>query len=424
MLTAAVPCMNRQAIKKIIALLLLFSSVSLPGLGQHIRIDTEEIESLIREWDFANNTRSIESFSKVYDDTLLFYTQTLTESKAIALKQKLFRSKPHFRQRISTSIKYTPFTSGVTKCDFTKEVLEGSGWKPYPSYLLVSYYSGRYWIVGESDHATDKTLRFTLQLGEPMTFENVSDVSEPVFGDSLFKVSAPDDPSLFTSSTKELDTLLRSLDPLTIFPDLSRFGFITVPKGYVFILVGFLAVGGIMIFIADTLRAPRKKKTGTVLQRPDEADRAIADFKMQSVFEAFVITLFDPLYFDHRRPKTERVLAGNASNGKSDPDLEFEFNHKDVRARFSVKCQYYKGAFTREVRLSSPKHLQSLHDFAEGRETPFYYILGFGGAPDDPQELFLVPAKAIKHEVISKAALKPYSKSGMFFYNSNKGTLQ
>jgi hypothetical protein len=200
-------------------------------------------------------------------------------------------------------------------------------------------------------------------------------------------------------------------------------GTITVPKGYVFILVGILAAGGLMIFIADTVRT-KKKKTGTVLHKPDEADRVIADFKMQSVFESFVITLFDPLYFRHRRPKAERVLAGNTSEGDTGPDLEFDFNFKETHARFAIKCQYYKERLTHEIRLFSPRRLQVLRDFAEGREIPLYYILGFGGTPDDPKELFLVPAKAIKHEFVSKAALKPYSKSGMFFYNSNQGRLQ
>jgi hypothetical protein len=262
-----------------------------------------------------------------------------------------------------------------------------------------------------------------------MTFENVSDASEPVFKDSLLTGSVIGDSSVGTSTSdkgatmRALDTWLQSVDPLVLFPELSGLGVVTIPKGYVFLLVGMLAVGGLMIFIAGSVRTG-KKKTGTVIQKPDEADRVIADFKMQSVFEAFVITLFDPLYFRHRRPKAERVLAGNVSEGETGPDLEFDFNYKETHARFAIKCQYYKEMLTHEIRLFSPRRLQVLRDFAEGRETTLYYILGFGGTPDDPNELFLVPAKVIKHEFVSKAALKPYSKSGMFFYNSSQGRLQ
>ena len=82
--------MNRPSVNQIVYTVFLLLWINCQCICQHIGIDTEEIEALIREWDFANNTRSQESFHNVYGDTLLFYTQTLPEAKAIALKQKLF----------------------------------------------------------------------------------------------------------------------------------------------------------------------------------------------------------------------------------------------------------------------------------------------------------------------------------------------
>jgi hypothetical protein len=234
--------------------------------------------------------------------------------------------------------------------------------------------------------------------------------------DTLRMVSP--DTRLWSSDT--LDALLKAVDPLTIFPQLSSLGMITVPKGYVFILIGLLAAGGLMIFVADCLR-PTRKKTGVVLKSRDDAGYAVRNFKTQSLFEGFVITLFDPLYFRHWKPKAERVYAGGHGSGKeAGPDFEFEFNYKELCARFAIKCHYYHDRTTGPVKLGRQR-LQVLRDFEEGKETPLYYILGFGGAPDDPHELFLVPAKAITQESVSKAALRPYSKSGMFFYNPKLG---
>src|SRR5437870_7845964 len=103
-----------------IAGFLMILAMGYPGKGQHI--DSREIEQLINEWNFANNTRSVDGFANVYQKKLLFYTQTVSRSAAIALKQKLFQREPGFEQRIVTTITYTPYTSGVIKCDFTKEV--------------------------------------------------------------------------------------------------------------------------------------------------------------------------------------------------------------------------------------------------------------------------------------------------------------
>jgi len=157
---------------------------------------------------------------------------------------------------------------------------------------------------------------------------------------------------------------------------------------------------------------------------PDEADHIIRDFKLQSVFEAFVITLFDPLFFQHKRPKAERVYAGQVSEGETVPDFEFDFNHKDTYSRFAIKCLYYKNAAARDLHLYPHGRQHAFGHFEEDRGMDLYFIIGIGGTPDDPKELYLVPGKAIRSEYISRVSLRPYSKSGMFFYNSAAQKLQ
>lgn len=179
-----------------------------------------------------------------------------------------------------------------------------------------------------------------------------------------------------------------------------------------------------MIVIADRSRSRRpERERGTSLVRHDEADQVVKDFKMQSVFESFVITLFDPLYFRHKRPKSEPVFAGKLSGAETVPDLLFEYNNKDVRLPFAIKCQYYKHIAKNEVQLFPSDRLHQFMRFEEEGEMDLYYVLGFGGTPDDPKELFLVPAKTVKNEYISKAALRQFSKSGMFYYNRSKGRI-
>jgi hypothetical protein len=416
-------------------LLLVMSNFQ--SISQRIGIDTKEIEPVIREWNYANNSRSVESFQNVYSGLLLFYTQTLPESKAIELKQKLFKLKPYFRQRIISDLRYLPYTSGIIKVDFTKEVLEKQGWKEYPSYVLVSYEDNQYRIVGESDYHTDKTLKYQLEIGEPMDFGNLAENRESVPADSLqFKTSSAGKPDL-----EAIMKSLKSGDWLAIFAPFSSMEMISVPKGHVFILIGMLAVGGLMIFIAESAQT-RKRKTGLLIHRGaplqnevaiqngvsfrkgDTADNVVREFKMQSVFEAFVITLFDPLYFRHRRLRAKKVFAGKASDGEAVPDLEFEFNHKEVHVRFAIQCLYYKNRGARELQLFSLQRQQVFRSFEEEQQVEIYYILGIGGTPDDPKELYLVPAKAVRSEFVRKEALKPFWKSGMFFYNNASRKLQ
>lgn len=383
------------------------------SVAQDIGIDTKGIEAVIREWNFANNNRNTESFRNVYGERLLFYTQDLSEEKAIRLKQHLFGLKPNFQQRIITEITYTPYTSGLIKCEFTKEVFETTRWKKYPSYLLVSYDNNRFQIVGESDNATDRVLKYALNIGEPMKFQERPD-ADTIDRGSTSVVTAP--PTTLDSAKS------RSNGVSSLFSDISAMGMVTIPKGYIFILIGLLAVGALMIFAADSVRSTKRITDGAMIVRQDEAEKVVEDFKMQSVFEDFVTTLFDPLYFRYKRPKAERVYAGTQVP-EAMPDLIFEFNQKDIRTAFAIKAQYYKYVAKNEVQLFPADVLQGFRRFDE-KEMDVYYVLGFGGTPDDPKELFFLPAKAIGEEYVTKGALRSFSKSGMFYYNHKTGRIQ
>lgn len=417
--------MSKVGVGKVAVFFVLLVMTYHKGAGQALHIDTKQIEPLIREWNYANNSRSVESFQNVYSAQLLFYAETLSESKAIGLKQELFKLKPWFRQKITTAPTYTPYTSGLIKVDFTKDVLEKSGWNRYRSYLLVSFEDNRYSIVGESDYDTDEALKYQLNIGEPMELETSADEYNVPGVDTTFAENS-------SSRGADLEAILKSVragDLSVVLAPFTSSEVVAVPKGHVFTLVGMLILGGLMIFIADSVHRPRSKKKrtvvyGTTLERADESDHVIQDFKMQSVFEAFVITLFDPLYFRHRRPRPEKVLAGSRSEGETVPDLEFDFNKNETRVTFAIKCVYYKRAMVNELQLFSAERQQAFRRFEEERNMDLYYIIGMGGRPDDPRELYLVPARAIRSEYITKAALKPYGKSGMFFYNRAAQKLQ
>lgn len=405
---------------KFFVLLFLFAIMHPAGVSQRMQVDTKEIEPLIREWNYANNFRSSESFGNVYAPKLLFYTQELSRDRAVALKREMFRQKPQFRQRINLPITYTPFSSGVIKCDFTKEVLEGGEWRQYPSYLLFSYDGNRYTIVGESDYATDNTLAYQLDIGEPMEIGS-SAGADPVLNDSTS--------NLALSQNEEQSEKAFSQQDNARGPEQSSQDTIAIPKIYIFVLLGLLLITGIVILMRKKPRkaaapAGEKPVSPPAKAEADEAYNVIREFNMQSVFEAFVITLFDPLYFRHRRPKAERVLAGKRSEGETLPDLEFEFNYKETHVRLAIKCLYYKNGGTNELQLFSSERQEAFRQFEEGSGMPLYYVVGIGGTPDDPRELYLIPARAVEKEFLTRAELKPFAKSGMFFFSPTAARLR
>lgn len=410
--------MRGRSISGGLMVVLILAATFRPAWSQQLGIDTAVIRSLIHKWNFANNTRSVETFRNVYGDRLLFYTQDLDKEAAVEFKQDLFESKRGFRQNIESDIIFTAYTSGVVKCDFTKEVWEGSRWRKYLSYLLISYSKSQYEIVGESDYATDETLNYQLNLGEPMEFHAIahSQVTEETASPLPRRALQQETDTLAELVSRNLGALLSALPP----------GMMVVPKSSVYVFMGLLLVGGLMIFLADTLetrRKNRRRKLQTV-KRKDRAEDRVAELNTQSVFEAFVVTLFDPVLFRQRRPEARRVYAGEVSEAQPGPELEFVYHNKGITGRFAIKCLYFPNALQRRWQLLPPGQLQVLKNFGSEDEMELYYVLGIGGTPDDPKELYLVPGTAIRGAVVTREALKPFAKSGMVYYHRKEGQLR
>jgi hypothetical protein len=196
---------------------------------------------------------------------------------------------------------------------------------------------------------------------------------------------------------------------------------VAIPKYYLYVLIGLVTVGGLMILFADQVQA-RKLNQDKLLPKRDETKLVQQkEGDLASIFELFVTTLFDPLYFKCRKARTASVPAGQSGEGETIADLEVEFHFKDTRARFAIKCFYFKKAPMGDAPIFTP---EMPYNVDGARQIDFYYVVGMGGSPDDPRELFLIPATVIDEDPIRIDTLARYQKSGMFFYNNAMHRLQ
>ena len=382
---------------------------SLPGFSQDVGIDTVAIKALLHEWNFANNTRSAETFRNLYADRILFYTQDLSEAQAVALKEKMFAEKPGFKQTLEANIEFSLYTSGVVKCDFVKEVWERSRWKSYPSYLLISYQDNQYLVVGESDYPTDETLGFSLSLGEEMDFYPLAaDTAANDAPVTSMNGAAQQIDSLRKALSENFDTLLSSL------PE----GLIIVSKRDAYLLIGLLAFGGLAIFVADSVHSSRRRRRKPrKVGRRIKADDFVSRLNNQAVFEAFVVTLFDPMFFRHKRPEAEKVYAGSVPEQQQRADLEIIYHNQETTSTFAVKCLYLPKPEDRRSEILGKGQVQMMKTYEAENDIDVYYVIGIGGTPDDPKEVYLVPSRDWKGGSITYDRLRPFVKSGMIYYH-------
>ncbi|MBT1703661.1 hypothetical protein [Chryseosolibacter indicus] len=402
----------------------ILSFLSFKSHAQEVSINTRELEALIKEWNYANNVRSSKAFERVYAEQLLFYAANLTKQQSIELKKEFFQKNRDAKQRIVSGLVFTPYARGVVKCDFKKEVYLDSQWKSFTSYLLFSKENGRYRIVGESDSDTDRKQRFTLPLGEPLAGAVKSGAS---FNIETKKESASTDTTLVkidtTSSKPSVKEVAEEEEPKQLLDSAisnveavakqSLGDTVTIPTALLYGLIGFAVFIIILVILM-------KRKSGEPSDFQSTTGKRITNLskrrkkdryqESQHLFENFVITLFDPLYFQLMYRNTENIEMGN-------PDLRFEYRQKDVNLKLAVKC-FYLASANKDTTI----HVSDLNLFVQyclERNLDPYYILGVDGDPDDPKELYFIPLKAIKASVIGYEQLAPYRKSGMFYYNSS-----
>ena len=451
------------------------------AVGQQLVIKTKKIQLLVEEWNIVHNARSTNSLADIYDQRLDYYGERMTRKKAISLKKAMFTSKSDYRQKIASDVEYSLHTSGIIKCEFLKEAWENGGWKPYLSYLLVSYRDGRFWVVGESDHATDKSMGYTLNIGEPLELEGLTE--DAAAKDSITEAGG--------------STVASSANPFS-----ERGDMITMKKNYFYMLIGGILGGslliiGIVAFVSrkgnkrsrtrnyndypsqnysqrpvafppsneirseeqtkrvETIMTPppvnvsavpkpvtpepplqeatvveedededEDESPAVILQNEDTTSPEEESFKgidhhlKQASFRNYVIGLFKLSNFTYVKPRANSVSPGSFDADDPQPIVEFQGESESGRENFGVQCLYREDEGGPELKMFSQEHLKFNSQFVN--EIDLYYLVGVGGAPEKPHGLFLIPAKQLTTTSLTRDQLKNFRKSGLFLYYKKK----
>lgn len=442
-----------MAVVKRFYLLLFLIVITVPAaIGQQLVLKTKKIQLLIEEWNIVNNARSVSSFQDIYDQKLLYYGERMTRKKAISLKKEFFDSKSDFRQRIASEVDYSLHSSGIIKCEFLKETWENGEWKPHLAYLLVNYRDSRFWISGESDHATDKSMGFVLDLGEPLEMEGITQ-----------KLNSAVDSSSIGSTVESPVARRTKADGFSL-----KSKTLTIRLDYLLILAGAVFAGGVLILLARNISSKRKRKKSynrssqssypvaphlpptqavnkvreikpesiatevrepvrAVVSEPeyveppvmvDNSYQGIENHLKQSAFRNYVVGLFQISNFKYIKPKPNSISPSDQDGDDPQPILEFQGESENGVENFGVQCLYREDTASSEITVFSQEHLDFNRQFVE--EIDLYYLLGIGGAPEKPNGLYLLPARQLNATVILKEDLRNFRKSGMFLYYKGK----
>ena len=149
-------------------------------------------------------------------------------------------------------------------------------------------------------------------------------------------------------------------------------------------------------------------------------------------FENYVISKFDRKFFALKEMRSDKGIKGFYPESNKYPDLTLEY--KPNSTTFAVECKWRKNWWRKDgkeglnwVGDNGDKKIQNYNDFSEKNNITVFVVIGVGGKPDNPEELFTIPLKKLTHCYAEESYLYNYLKKNKdrnFFFDSQKNNLR
>ncbi len=142
-------------------------------------------------------------------------------------------------------------------------------------------------------------------------------------------------------------------------------------------------------------------------------------------FEKFVVPRFNIDYFTLLEWRSDKEIDGIFPFTSIFPDLEFYFQSLSESFYFAVECKWRAGFYKDCIEFKNYQ-LENYLRFEAITNTPTFIILGVGGKPDRPEEMYVTPLREMQSSMHSMTLL-PYKRSNPFepfFLNCSKITLR
>lgn len=343
---------------------------TIASLSQSKKI--KEIEKIAYEWAASNNEHNVERLKPLYASNITFYAKSKDLNTCLQEKQTFFNSNNDYTISIS-NLEIDFYKSGIVKCNFNKqESWKGKAQNPQQAYLLLEKRGMGYLIVAESDQRMDNKLGFVPQLG-----------TKKDSGNNLLYISIG--------------------------------AFITF----------------IILFILY-FHQKNKKKIEIILKNPETIQNQNSNtrndgsvvFNNKNLeenkgheFEKFVADKFNKTYFQMIDTRSDKKFDNHIPLTNMYPDFEFLYIGPPRNVNFAVECKWRSDFFNNTIEWAKKSQLDNYRMYQLQTQLPVFIVLGVGGIPSQPNELYIIPLSDIDDCILEKEVLNRYyrHRKGDFF---------
>jgi len=139
-------------------------------------------------------------------------------------------------------------------------------------------------------------------------------------------------------------------------------------------------------------------------------------------FEEWVVKRFNKGYFTLKEWRSDKYAEGIYPESSLHPDLEYEFRMREVREPFAVECKWRSRYDTGEkpyIVWAEDRQIENYRSFARERGIPVFVVIGIGGEPDDPAQVFVLNLDNLRFSKTTSEYLAKFSrqvKDSDFFF--------
>ena len=139
---------------------------------------------------------------------------------------------------------------------------------------------------------------------------------------------------------------------------------------------------------------------------------------------------FRPEYFSIKEWRGDKYVDGVYAESSENPDLEIEFRLRGISTTLAVECKW-RQSFERRDKVgltwASSRQIANYQRFADARGLPVFVVIGVGGQPSSPAELYVIPLTKLRYPWANAEYLSKYRRASVgvdFYYDYNKNELR
>jgi len=140
------------------------------------------------------------------------------------------------------------------------------------------------------------------------------------------------------------------------------------------------------------------------------------------IFERFVVDHFSEQHFTIVEWTTD-MMRKHDRYVEADTRPDLKVRHKQTGAELYVECKYRSYAFENKVQWSNYNQMQRYREFAAKMNLPVFVVIGLGGMPDHPDNVFCIPLEDAKYPGLYPSYLENYSHNPREYFRWKSNSL-